>query len=84
MRQKRQSFGPLGLSDLVTAETQNYATAKDAKSAKGLQDEAFRRNARSESGFKIGDLKFSDPKRTTRIPLCVLGALGGSNKCKFD
>lgn len=47
MRQKRQSFGPLGLSDLVTAETQNYATAKDAKSAKGLQDEAFRRNAQS-------------------------------------
>jgi hypothetical protein len=36
--------GPLGLSDLVTDETQNYGTAKDAKSAKA--DEAFRRNAR--------------------------------------
>ena len=33
--------------DLVTAETQNYGTAKDAKSAKGVPDEGFRRNARS-------------------------------------
>jgi hypothetical protein len=33
--------------DLVTTETQNYGTAKDAKSAKGVPDEAFRRNARS-------------------------------------
>jgi hypothetical protein len=47
MSLKRQSFGALGLSDVVTAETQNYGTAKDAKSAKGVRDEAFRRNARS-------------------------------------
>jgi len=46
MRQMRQSFGAPG-RDLVTAETQNYGTAKDAKSAKGVPDEAFRRNARS-------------------------------------
>ena len=38
--------GPLALSDLVTADTQNYGTAKDAKSVKGVPDEAFRRNAR--------------------------------------
>ena len=37
---------PPGLSDL-TAETQNYETAKDAKSAMGVPDEAFRRKARS-------------------------------------
>ena len=38
---------PPGLSDLLTAETQDYETAKDAKSAMGVPDEAFRRNARS-------------------------------------
>ena len=37
-------WAPVG--DLVTAETQNYGTAKDAKSAKGVPDEGFRRNAR--------------------------------------
>ncbi len=34
------------------------------------------------SGSKIPELRFSDSKCS--IPLCVLGALGGSNKCKFD
>jgi hypothetical protein len=45
MRQLRRGFG--AGDDLVIAETQNYETAKDAKSAKGVPDEAFRKDARS-------------------------------------
>ena len=68
MRQFRQGFGPPG-GDLVTAETQNYGTAKDAKSAKGVPDEGFGEMLGWRSGSKIGDLKFPDPKDNSNSPL---------------
>jgi hypothetical protein len=45
MRQLRQGFGARGRPR--NRRDQNYGTAKDAKSAKGVPDEAFRKNARS-------------------------------------